>query len=53
MTAKKKRKPKAKVAPRNPYVLPMQSKKGGPMRDKKDKRAKENKTKDYTEEKNQ
>lgn len=46
MTKRKKK----KSIPRNPYVLPAKQRKGGPMKNKKDKRAKENKNPDYTNE---
>jgi hypothetical protein len=45
---KKGKKPKTKI--RNPYVLPARKRKGGAHKNKKDKRAKENKTPDYTKE---
>lgn len=47
---KKKKKKKKKSSFRNPLVLPMLSRPGGPMKNKKDKRAKENKNPDYTKE---
>jgi hypothetical protein len=43
------KKPKTK-SPRNPFVIPARSKKGGPMKNRKDKRAKENKHPDHTKE---
>lgn len=49
--SRKKKKKKKKSGVRNPLVVPMiQSRKGGPMKNKKDKRAKENKNPDYTKE---
>lgn len=42
-------KPKTKKPkPRNPYALPARSRKGGPHRNKADKRANENKHPDHT-----
>lgn len=41
---------KKKSIPRNPYVLPAKRRKGGPMKNKKDKRAEENKHPNYTDE---
>jgi hypothetical protein len=45
---KKKKKP-SKI-PRNPAALPAKMRKGGKMKDKKDKRAKENHNKDWSSE---
>jgi hypothetical protein len=44
----KSKKPKTK--PRNPYVLPARQRKGGPHKNKADKRSKENKRPDWTKE---
>ena len=52
MAKKKKRKRKSKMPkPRNPFALPAKKKTGGGThKNKADKRAKENKTPDYTKE---
>jgi hypothetical protein len=46
----KKNKKKKTPKPRNPYVLPARKRKAGPHKNKKDKRANENKTPDHTKE---
>ena len=47
---KKKKSKSSSSAQRNPYVLPARKRKAGKMKNKKDKRAEENKNPDYTQE---
>lgn len=50
MLAAKKKKKRKKKSVRNPFALPAKLRKAGPHRNKKDKRAEENKNPDLTDE---